>query len=184
MFVEFAEGMFNKNSMVYSLKTSLIIWFAGLTAAIILALPPLSGIFMAAPVSAQRNPETGQDLGNIQPAQDSGSGDHQVQFDNPEGKNPCGAGETLVKTGVDFGCRGTGNSVYDLLFAILRFLTIGVGIVAILSLIWGGIEFTASQGDPQTSAKAINRMQSTVIALLLYLMIYAIINWLVPGGMF
>ena len=69
----------------------------------------------------------------------------------------------------------------DALFAIIRFLSIGVGLVIIGSLVVAGIQFTSSRGDPQGSANALKRVQSTFIALLLFLFTYAILNYIVPG---
>lgn len=96
-------------------------------------------------------------------------------------QNECGGGENAIKTSIDFGCKGEGNAMLDLAFAIIRFLSNGAGLVIIGSLIWAGIQFTGSRGDPQSSAMAINRIQSTVFALLIFIFAYAIINYLVPG---
>lgn len=95
----------------------------------------------------------------------------------------CGAGEDKVETHIDFGCTGKGNPIIDLSFAIIRFLSIGVGIVVVASLIVAGIQYTSSSGDPQATAKALKRIANTVAALVLYLFIFAILNWLVPAGL-
>jgi hypothetical protein len=70
-----------------------------------------------------------------------------------------------------------------MLFAIIRILSIGVGVVVIGSVIFAGIQYVTSAGDPQNTAKAIERIRNTVIALVLYIFAYALLNWLIPAGL-
>ena len=102
-----------------------------------------------------------------------------------EGK-VCGGGEGNNEVTVSFaiGCRGEGNPIVDMTFAIIRFLSVGVGIIAVGSIILGGIQYTTSSGSPEKTAKAMSRISNTVIALLIYFLIFAILNWVVPGGVF
>jgi hypothetical protein len=94
-----------------------------------------------------------------------------------------GTDERQVKTIINIGCRGRGNPIVDLLFAVIRILSIGVGIVVIGSIIFAGIQYVTSAGDPQNTAKAIERIRNTVIALVLYIFAYALLNWLIPAGL-
>lgn len=59
-----------------------------------------------------------------------------------------------------------------------------VGLVVVMSLIMGGIQYTASEGDPQKAANAKNRLQKTVFAFVLYIFLYALLQFLIPGGIF
>ena len=98
------------------------------------------------------------------------------------GINYCGdVNKNAIVTSIDFGCKHLGNAILDLAFAVIRFLTLGVGLVLIASSIVAGIQFTASKGDPQATSKALGRITSTVSALLLFIFIYAILNWLIPN---
>ena len=87
-----------------------------------------------------------------------------------------------VKVTIDIGCSGKGNPIADMTFAIIRFLSDGVGLVIIGSIIVGGIPYSASRGDPSATANAIHRIQATVIALIIYIFSYAILNFLIPAG--
>ncbi len=58
------------------------------------------------------------------------------------------------------------------------------GLVAVISLILGGIQYSASQGDPQKAASAKGRLQNTIIAIFAYLFLYAFLQFLIPGGAF
>ena len=94
----------------------------------------------------------------------------------------CGSGTTHVITSIDFGCQNKGNGILDLLFAIIRFLSDGVGIIIVLSIIIAGIQYIASSGEPQAVSKAIARIRSSIIALVVYIFAYAILNYLIPGA--
>lgn len=103
------------------------------------------------------------------------------------GQYTCGNGDKAVKLSFNIGCRGASNTepvtpLEDMLFAFLRFISAGVGLVVVGSVIVGGIQYTASQGNPQQMQAAIKRIQASVGALLLYAFAYAFINWIVPGG--
>ncbi len=89
-----------------------------------------------------------------------------------------------IQTSIDIGCSGTGDPIPDLVFALIRLLSDGVGIVVIASIIVAGIQFTTSRGDPQASAKAIGRVRSSVVALAIYIFAYAILNYVIPVGFF
>lgn len=96
----------------------------------------------------------------------------------------CGGegGNPRVQTSIDIGCAGEGNPIMDMTFAIIKDLTVGVGVVVIASLVWAGIQFSSSRGDPQATASAIKRIRSNVFALLLFFFAYAILNYVVPGA--
>ena len=96
----------------------------------------------------------------------------------------CGTGDGAVSTSIDLGCRGQGNPILDMMFAIIRLLSNGVGLVIIGSIIVGGIQYTMSAGDPQKTAQAIGRIRSTIIALGLYIFAYPLLNYLLPAGFF
>jgi hypothetical protein len=100
------------------------------------------------------------------------------------GTGKCGDGSNSVGTTVDLGCSGTGNPLNDLLFAAIRFLVAGVGVVVIASIVVGGIQYTSSQGEPQKQKAARERVINALIALLVYLLTFALVQWLVPGGIF
>ena len=110
----------------------------------------------------------------------------------------CGSGNQKVETSIDFGCYGSqcdkagaGSfcssdhlGLVDMLFGIIRFLSAGVGLVGIGSIVFAGIQYTTSRGDPQATAEAIKRVRNTVIALGIYIFMYAILNYLIPQGFF
>ena len=115
-----------------------------------------------------------------------------VKVDNSNRKSSgtsCGSSDSdnngkPVMVTIDIGCKGQGNPIIDAMFAIIRFLTLGAGLVMVGSIVVAGIQYTTSRGDPQATAKAMGRITSTLGALALLIFAYALLNWLVPGGAF
>lgn len=100
------------------------------------------------------------------------------------GGDQCGTGGDAVDLSINIGCRGQGNPIVDMLFAFVRFLSAGVGIVVIGSIIVAGIQYTTSQGDPNATAKALGRISSAATALLIYIFAAALLNFVIPAGIF
>jgi len=89
-----------------------------------------------------------------------------------------------VKIAFDVGCRDDfSNPILAYLVAILRFLTYGVGVVVTMMIIIGGIQYSAAGGNAQAVGAAKARILNAVIALILYIFAFAILNFVVPGGL-
>lgn len=72
---------------------------------------------------------------------------------------------------------------------IIKYLKIAIntlsavaGVVIVGSVIFAGIQYSASADDPQAVAKAKGRIISALIALLFFTLGYGVLNWLIPGG--
>ena len=74
------------------------------------------------------------------------------------------------------------NPIYVRLIEIINVLSVGVGIVITISVVYSGIQYITSRGDPAQTQKAIARITSAGIALVLYVFGWTILNWLIPGG--
>ena len=118
------------------------------------------------------------------PSTKSNSSVQPLRVDCTDSRYYCGSGDSKVYTSIDFGCRHAGTALADVMFAIIRFLTTGVGLVLIGSMVVAGIQYASSRGDPQATASALNRIMSNVIALLIFLFAYAILNYVIPGVVF
>lgn len=64
----------------------------------------------------------------------------------------------------------------------IRVLTALVGIAAVLSIIFAGIQYSASADDPGMVTQAKERIFAVVLGLVGYAFLLAFFNWLVPGG--
>lgn len=100
----------------------------------------------------------------------------------------CGSkqdGAYEVYPSFDIGCKGEGNAIVDMLFAFIRILTGGIGLALIGSIMYAGFEYATASGDPNKTGLAKKRLVSTLlVALPIYLMTYAILNWLIPMAIF
>jgi hypothetical protein len=66
----------------------------------------------------------------------------------------------------------------------INLLSIAFGLIAVISIIMGGIQYTVSGGDPQKVTSAKQRIAKTIVAVLAYFVLYAFLQFLVPGGLF
>lgn len=94
-----------------------------------------------------------------------------------------------VKTQINLGCQGVKakpgtGPIEDMAFAFIKFLSIGVGLVLVASVIYAGIQYSSSGGSAEETSKAKNRIQNAIIGLVFYLLIFAFVQYLVPGGLF
>ncbi|MEO5499435.1 MAG: hypothetical protein ABIR46_02975 [Candidatus Saccharimonadales bacterium] len=77
-----------------------------------------------------------------------------------------------------------GNPILNLMLQIINFLAVGVGIAVVGGIIWGGLIYASSNGDSSKVQQAKTIIVNAVIGLLLFIFMYAIVNFLVPGGLF
>ncbi|MBC7707769.1 hypothetical protein H7Y63_00925 [Polaromonas sp.] len=89
-----------------------------------------------------------------------------------------------VYTSFEIGCQGRGNPIMDAAFALIRFLSIGVGLIIVGSLTYAGIQYTAARGDPKAAGEAKERIKSNVVAFFIYVLSSALLNFVVPQGFF
>jgi hypothetical protein len=59
-----------------------------------------------------------------------------------------------------------------------------VGSIILLMLLVAGIQYITASGDPARVKAAKTRITNSIIALFLFLMAYAILSFLIPGGIF
>lgn len=59
-----------------------------------------------------------------------------------------------------------------------------VGLVVVLMIAYGGIQYAMSRDDPAQVAAAKERIKNAVMALVFYLFAVAFLQWLIPGGIF
>lgn len=75
-----------------------------------------------------------------------------------------------------------GGAIVYYLKEILRLVNTLVGAIIILVIIIAGIQYMISGGDPANVKKAKGRLSNAFIALILYMLMFAILNFLIPGG--
>jgi hypothetical protein len=75
-----------------------------------------------------------------------------------------------------------GGAIVAYATGIIQILGGLIGLVIVLMIIIGGIQYSLSNGDSKAVTSAKMRITNAVIALILYIMMFGIINYLIPGG--
>lgn len=76
------------------------------------------------------------------------------------------------------------NPIVTRLNDIVAFLSAGIGIVIVGVIILGGIQYSAAGDNAEAVTKAKKRITDGLLALLGFLLIFAFLQWIVPGGVF
>ena len=78
-------------------------------------------------------------------------------------------------------CSGNGL-IFNYLILIIQFLSGAIGLVIVLMIVIGGIQYITSAGDPAAVKKAKERIVNAITGLVLFVLMFAILNFLIPGG--
>lgn len=112
----------------------------------------------------------------------------QEQLDLTQGLTQCGvdSANRPIYVSVDVGCPdpNSKNPIIPYLNSIINFLAAGVGIVVLIMLAVGGFQYITSGGSPQRIEAAKSTITKALLALVSFIFLYAILQWLVPGGIF
>ncbi|MEP6710465.1 MAG: hypothetical protein ABJA64_01995 [Candidatus Saccharibacteria bacterium] len=76
------------------------------------------------------------------------------------------------------------NGVWDLLLLAINILTGGVGIVAVGGIVYGSILYASAGDKAEQVKKAVGIITNVVIGIVGYLVMYALLQYLIPGGVF
>jgi hypothetical protein len=101
----------------------------------------------------------------------------KVPITGKETQGRCPAGQVEVPND-----KNQGGAIIQYLKWILIVLNGLVGGIILLAFIVSGIQYIVSSGDPSQVKAAKHKIVNAVIALVLYLLMFAILNFLVPGG--
>jgi hypothetical protein len=76
------------------------------------------------------------------------------------------------------------NGVWGLLLIGIRILTAGVGIAAVGGIVYGSILYT-SAGDNESQVKQAKEViRNVVVGIIAYIAMYALLEFIIPGGIF
>ena len=76
------------------------------------------------------------------------------------------------------------NGIYVVLSIVLDVLMAGVGVAAVIGIAISGVQYLTAGGNEAQMVKAKNRIIQVVIGLVIWALMWAGLNWLVPGGLF
>lgn len=74
------------------------------------------------------------------------------------------------------------NPIIIMLRGFVQFLAAGIGLAVVGGIIYGGIVYMTARANAGQIEKAQGIIRSAIIGLLLYIFMFALINFLIPGG--
>lgn len=98
---------------------------------------------------------------------------------------------TCTPTGGD--CKGDGTiesvnekncGIISYIVIITNVLSALVGVIIVTMIIWGGIQYSSAGADPSKVQAAKQKIFNALLALVLFVFGFAIVQWLIPGGIF
>lgn len=84
---------------------------------------------------------------------------------------------------------GTGTEAQNTPFikrinVYIKWITNGIGIIAVFGLVIAGIQYAAAGDNPSAVTEAKKRMSNIVIGIIIYVFMYGMLQWIIPGGLF
>ena len=67
-----------------------------------------------------------------------------------------------------------------ILNTVIDIMTIGIGILGVIGISVVGIQYLTAGGSEEKTRKAKRRMFEIVIGLVAYVILYAVVKWLMP----
>lgn len=95
----------------------------------------------------------------------------------------CAGVETSILD-CESGDEGVDGGMLGILLVVINFLATGVGIAVVGGIIWGGMVYASSNGDSGKSKQAVTVIVNSVVSLVVFIGMYGILQFLIPGGIF
>jgi hypothetical protein len=76
------------------------------------------------------------------------------------------------------------TGAWGILLVAINILTAGIGVVAIGGIVYASILYTSAGGSAEQIKKSMTIIADIVIGVLAYALMYAILNFIIPGGLF
>lgn len=79
---------------------------------------------------------------------------------------------------------GSGKEIFMILSLAINVMSVGVAVLAAVGIAVFGIQWLTSKGDPAKLTKAKSRLFNVVTGLVVYVLLYTVLEFLIPGGVF
>jgi hypothetical protein len=98
----------------------------------------------------------------------------------------CGGAKTsIISCSQDnSGTDAENNGVWGVLLIALNILTAGVGIAAVGGIVYASILYASAGDSSEQTKKAIEMIKNVVIGLVVFGLMFLLLNFLIPGGVF
>lgn len=102
-----------------------------------------------------------------------------------DGQNCCGGVVTTLISCDQTGGGTTENTgIWGVLMLVINIMSAGIGVLAVGGIAYGSVMYASAGGNPEKSKKARLMITNVVVGLLMYILMFALLNYLVPGGLF
>jgi len=95
-----------------------------------------------------------------------------------------GVGTSIIKCDQDNSGDIESNAIWGLLLIAINILTAGIGLVAVGGIIYAAILYTTAQDKAAQVTKAKEVIFNVILGLVLFALMYAFLQFLIPGGVF
>ena len=89
--------------------------------------------------------------------------------------------QAAILTGCAGAENGGGEGIKCVVLTVVNILSILVGIVGVIGIVIVGIQYLTAGGNEEQTRKAKRRLFEIVIGIALYILIAALLNWLLPN---
>ena len=111
-----------------------------------------------------------------------GAGKMTPAYADEGGKSCAGAQTSIIECGDNE--KENGGGIFVIINIVLNVLTFGVGIAGTLGIVISGIMYLTARDNEAQMTKAKSRLINIVIGLAAYAVMWAFLQWLLPGGIF
>ena len=133
-----------------------------------------------APAPAPANSGSTSSSNSGSSSSSSSDGDAGENKENEDEKEPIDNTPEEVKTAI----LPESWKIEDILNMILLVVTTGVGIAAVGAIVYAGVLYITARDNAGQVSKAKTMIMNTVIGVVAYILMWAFLQWIIPGGVF
>lgn len=150
-------------------------WFGRIVSVAVVAVMALG---VAMPVVVSSGEVEAAYVNNVAPDGGGGGGNNSGNGQGGQQQGG-GSGGGDVETSI----LPSGWGVEDILKLVLNIVVYGLGAAAVLGVVIAGIMYMTARDNEAQVTKAKTRLYEVVIGLVAWALMYAVLNWLLPGGL-
>lgn len=76
------------------------------------------------------------------------------------------------------------SGIWQLLLLVVNILTAGVALTAVAGIVYGAVLYVSAASSPEQVKKAKTILINVVIGVVTFALMYSLLQWLIPGGVF
>ena len=117
-----------------------------------------------------------------------GLGALTIGSDTVSAQSNCGGVSTSIiscdQSGGGDGSDVEQSGIWGILLIAINIMVGAVGVAALGGIIYGAILYTSAGGNMEQTKKAMSIIGNVVIGIVAFTLMYALLNFLIPGGIF